>query len=204
MPLPPADSRSLLTRRMITCAGYERTDGLLEVDGHLVDLNNYPVGNDWRGEVEPGNPVHEMQVRLTIDDALVIRRIDACTDAAPYPYCRDVTPNLQRLLGLKITGGFKQQMRSLVGHTEGCTHLVTLIEAIATVAIRTLAGRSRSRGDTSLVVFAARDPKRPPLIDTCHSYAADSPVVQKLWPQYYRPRAADPESGPEHGAEGGD
>ncbi len=37
MPLPAARPRELLTRRTITCNGYLRDDGLLDVEGHLVD-----------------------------------------------------------------------------------------------------------------------------------------------------------------------
>jgi len=191
MPLPVSDARSLLTRRSIICEGYEREDGLLDVEGRLQDVNAYPIENEWRGEVAAGKSVHEMHLRLRIDTDLVIRHVDACIEAAPYPICREVLQPLQRLVGLKIAGGFKQQVRSLVGHTEGCTHVLTLIEALGTVAIRTLAGKSRRRGEAVFNIFGSRDPKRPPLIDTCHSYAASSPIVKKLWPQYYRPRTAE-------------
>ena len=43
MPLPVSDARSLLTRRSIVCEGYEREDGLLDVEGRLQDVNAYPI-----------------------------------------------------------------------------------------------------------------------------------------------------------------
>jgi hypothetical protein len=183
MPLPPPDSRTALTRRTVSCEGYSRSDGLLEVEGHLVDVKAYEHVYGWRDPLPAGQPIHEMWIRMTFDQDLVIRAIASVTDAAPYPMCRDVAPNLQRLVGLKIAGGFKQEMRRRVGGTEGCTHVVTLLEALANNAIQTLASQLRDQGqDAVLGAFRARDPQRPPLIDTCYSYASDSPVVARLWP----------------------
>lgn len=189
MPLPPPDARTLLTRRTLCCEGYSRADGLLEVEGHLVDVKGYEHVYGWRDPLPAGQPIHEMWVRITFDQDLVIREIASATDAAPYPTCRDIAPNLQRLVGLKIAGGFKQEMRKRVGGTEGCTHVVTLIEALANSTIQTLASRLRDQGQEAVMgVFGARDRERPPLIDTCHSYASDSPVVARLWPHLHRPR----------------
>lgn len=179
----------------MTCEGYVREDGLLEVEGHLVDVKGYDHAYGWRPPVLAGQPIHEMWVRLTFDDGLTIRAIASATDHAPFPTCREIAPNLKRLLGLKIAGGFKQQMRARVGHTEGCTHVVTLLEAMANNAIQTLASRRREQGaEAVLGVFGARDPSRPPLLDTCHSYASYSPVVAERWPQFYRPRSPEPAS----------
>ena len=131
MPLPQSVSRELLTRRTVTCEGYSRADGLMDI----------------------------------------------------------ITPHTRRLVGLKIAGGFKREMRARIGNTEGCTHIVALMEELAGVAIQTLAGRRRGRGTREqLSTFNVRDPSRPALLDTCHSYAADSPIIARLWPMHYRPK----------------
>ncbi len=186
MALPTAGPRTRVTRRTIECAGYECADGLLDVEGCLRDLNDWPLNNPWRS-VQPGQPVHEMHVRLRLDHTLRIHAVEVSMEATPYPYCQGAKPNLQRLVGLRITGGFKQQARKLIGHTEGCTHVLALVENLATIAVRTLAGRTRDDEATRFAVFSARDPARAPLIDTCYSYAASSPVVQQVFPQHYRP-----------------
>lgn len=187
MPLSNPGPRTRLTKRTIECEGYERPDGLLEVEGRLRDVNEYPVENPWRGVLPAGQPVHEMNVRLTLDDTLVIRAVEISMDAAPYPFCQHVKPNLERLVGLKVMGGFKQQARKLIGHTEGCTHVLTLVEALATAAIRALAGKSRHSDSDRFAAFGARDPTSVPLVNTCYSYAASSPVVEKMFPEHYRP-----------------
>ena len=199
MPLSTPEGRTLLTTRVIECAGYECADGLLDIEGRLQDVNNHPVENPWRA-LPAGQPVHVMQVRLRVDDTLTIHAVEVSMDSAPYPFCQGAKPNVQRLVGLKITGGFKQQVRKLIGHTEGCTHVLTLIDVLSAVAVRSLAGKGRRRGSTSLEVFGARDPGRTPLLDTCYSYAATSPVVEKLYPEHYRPPQAQ-QKGVEEGGD---
>jgi hypothetical protein len=192
MPLPSARPRELLTRRTMTCEGYLRDDGLVDVEGHLVDARGYDTRNDWRGEVPRGQPAHEMWVRLTVDDRLMVTEAVAATDHSPYPMCRDTLPNLARLVGLSVAGGFKKQVRARIGATEGCTHVLALIDAMSNVAIHAIAGKRRGQGrDTMLGTYGTREGATHPLIGSCHSYAPDSPVVAKLWPQHYRPRSAD-------------
>ena len=43
MPLPPSVPRELLTRRTVTCEGYSRADGLMDIEGHLVDVRGYDM-----------------------------------------------------------------------------------------------------------------------------------------------------------------
>ncbi len=76
-----------------------------------------------------------------------------------------------------------------MGNTEGCTHIIALIDIMAGVAVQTLAAKRMGRStDEVLSTFSRRGSGRPALIDTCHSYAADSPVVKQLWPMHYVPR----------------
>jgi hypothetical protein len=193
MPLPPPTDRELLTRRTITCEGHRRADGLFDVEGHLVDTRGYVHEYGSRPPIPPGGPIHEMRVRMTVDSGGRIVAILAATDSAPYlAICREVVPNLERLVGLKIAGGFKQAMRERVGSTDGCTHIVTLLEAMANNAVQTLAASVREQGSGAVYArFGLRDQTRHPLLDTCHTYAASSPVVASLWPEHHRPAAAD-------------
>jgi hypothetical protein len=195
MPLPVPRSRELLTGRTITCNGYLRDDGRMDIEGHLVDVRGYDTANDWRGPVRRGEPAHEMWVRLTIDDQLSICEAACSSDAVPYPTCREVPPNLQRLVGLSVSGGFKKQVRALIGGTEGCTHILALIDAMSSVAVHALAAKRRDQGrDVMLGSYGTRADASHPLVDSCHSYAADSPIVKVLWPASYRPTKSDQSS----------
>ena len=85
-----------------------------------------------------GTPVHEMWLRLTVDDELVIRDVEAVTDHSPFPICRGITGNFARLKGLSIRPGFHAKVKELLGGVEGCTHLVEMLGPVATTAFQTI------------------------------------------------------------------
>jgi Protein of unknown function (DUF2889) len=181
MPLSPPQPRQPLVKRTISCQGYARDDGLLDIEGQLVDTYDYEVQSPERGRIEAQTPIHEMHLRLTIDDGSVIRALESAIEHSPFKYCQGVIPNLQRLVGVKVTGGFRKIVQEQVGHTEGCTHIVTLLNTLSTVAIRTLAGSRRVAGKGGyLDAFATRGDGRHPLLNTCRTYAADSPITLQL------------------------
>lgn len=188
MPLsPPVSRRRLLNRREITCEGYERDDGLIDIEGRLRDSRGYDMEGQVARSVKQGDAVHDMWVRLTLDATLTVREVDGAMDATPYDTCQLATPNLQRLVGINVAAGFKKEVRARIGRTAGCTHVVSLIDAMATVALHALVSARRHLGREAVrSVFAESPDGRPPLIDSCISHAADSPVVKKLWPDHYR------------------
>lgn len=84
MPLPDAAiDRTLLHTRTITCEGYERADGLWDIDGWMTDVKTYDVPNLDRNGIPAGVPVHGMGLRMTIDTDLIIRDIVAVQDFTP-------------------------------------------------------------------------------------------------------------------------
>jgi hypothetical protein len=182
MALSNAGERTLITDRSIQCAGYRRADSRFDVEGTIIDTRGYGQEITDRGWIDAGTPVHQMHVRLTFDADFVIEAVESQTVASPQDYCRGMTPNMQRLVGLRITGGFKKAMHERIGGTAGCTHIVTLVEALATVAIQTVAGHRKMSGGGFLDTFGTRGKGRPALLDSCYAYAADSPVARRLWP----------------------
>src|SRR6185503_3896212 len=101
MPLSaPAPRRHLHTRN-ITCEGYARDDGLWDIEARIVDTKTYRVEEPFRGVRAPGMPVHDMQLRLTLDRDMVVREIEVTTNAAPYDACPSVAPNYKALVGAR-------------------------------------------------------------------------------------------------------
>ncbi|MCP5150094.1 MAG: DUF2889 domain-containing protein [Ectothiorhodospiraceae bacterium] len=177
MPLSPAAPREKLHLRDIECHGYRRDDGLWDIEGHLVDTKTYAFDNRYHGRIEPGTPVHEMWLRLTIDEDMVVHEAEAVTDHSPYPICPDITPRFALLKGLRIGPGWTREVQRRVGGVNGCTHLFELVRTVATTAFQTLvAARARKPVDES---------KPPRWIDTCHAHASDSPIVRDRWPRFY-------------------
>jgi hypothetical protein len=176
MPLPAPAAREPIHTRRIECRGYRRADGLWDIEGHLTDTKAYAFDNKWRGTLEPGMPIHEMWLRLTLDDDFIVREAVAATDASPFEICPAVTPAFAALTGLRIGKGWSGQVRERLGGVKGCTHLVELaLGAMATAAIQTI-GPLRAKTDSD---------RRPGHLDTCHALASDGPVVREHYPRHY-------------------
>lgn len=183
MPLPDPAERTLLHLRDIELRGYERADGMFDIEAHLTDTKSYGYTNPGRGWMAPGDRLHGMWIRLTIDDSLLIHACEAAIDHSPFDLCPSAAPNFSRLVGLRIGPGFNRAVAERVGGVHGCTHLREVLSQVATVAFQTLNPARRQAAAEKLQLENAKGPNgRPAIIGTCLSYAPDSPVVAKRWP----------------------
>ena len=178
----PAPRKHLHTRT-IKCEGFERDDGLFDIEAQIVDQKTYALDEPIRGHRPAGAPVHDMQLRLTLDRAMTVRAIEVTTNSAPYDICPSVAPGYQGLIGAKIGGGWRKAVTEAVGRTKGCTHITELLMPAATVAFQTMGSWKPQEG--------AAAGAKPGFIDGCRAWASDGPVVQKLFPMHYRP-GSDP------------
>jgi hypothetical protein len=189
MPLSAPAPREHIHTRHVTCEGYRREDGLWDIEGHLVDTKTYAFSNNERGEIEPGVPVHEMRIRLTIDDTFEIRAVEAVTEHSPFSVCREIAPNFERLVGLTIGAGWRRAVAARVGGVEGCTHIVELLGPVATTAFQTIMPlRERERAKRQREAGSAAktgERKRPRLLNTCHAFREDGPKTKEFWPDFY-------------------
>jgi hypothetical protein len=184
------ERRRLMHRRSIECTGYLRNDGLWEVEAWLVDTKPFAQRDHFRGELQPGDPVHDIGVRLAVDDALTIREAETTMRATPFPTCVDVEPILQRLAGERIGPGWRDLVRRKIGRLETCTHLSELLGPAVTTLYQTMSYGKTPDGRSSLEdQRGAREP--PFFLGGCHSWRTDGPVVAELFPQFVTPRPAD-------------
>lgn len=184
------ERRRLMHRRSIECNGYLRNDGLWEVEAWLVDTKPFAQRDHFRGELQPGDPVHDIGVRLAVDDALTIREAETTMRATPFPTCVDVEPILQRLVGERIGPGWRDLVRRKIGRLETCTHLSELLGPAVTTLYQTMSYGKTPDGRSSLEdQRGAREP--PFFLGGCHSWRTDGPVVAELFPQFVTPRPAD-------------
>ena len=186
MPLPESSSRKHVHTRTITYKGYEREDELWDMEAHMTDTKTYKFSNDWRGEMQAGEPLHEMLLRVTIDDDFIIQNVIAVTDNSPFEMCPEIAPNYKALIGIRMGPGWRKAIRMQVGGVQGCTHLTELLFPMATVAMQTIWPLSRKRKRKEREGEAEKQQSRRPLIlDTCHAWASDSQVVKQNTPKYY-------------------
>jgi len=179
MSLSEPVSRKHLHTRTIRCEGYERDDGLYDIEARIVDTKTYEVDEPFRGHRPAGAPVHDMQLRLTLDRSMTVRAIEVTTNHAPYDICPSVAPGYQGLIGAKVGGGWRKAVTEAVGRTKGCTHITELLMPAATVAFQTM-------GSWKPQTAASASQEKPLFIDGCKAWASDGPVVRKMFPMHYR------------------
>jgi hypothetical protein len=176
----PKARRESLHRRAIEIVGYRREDGLYDIEGHLLDSKDvaFKVGGQLRA---PGEPVHGMWLRITVDRELRIVDAEANTEAMPYEgVCERIAPDYAKLIGLVIGPGYLRGLKERLGGLHGCTHLTELAGSLATAAFQTFAGQGHVPAD-----------RKPPQLDRCHALDVHGEVVRQFHPKWYRgPRAA--------------
>src|ERR1700722_14039236 len=133
----PADRERLHTRS-IEINGYHRADGLYDIEAHLTDTKSFGQTNSDPAHIEPGEPIHDMRLRLTLDEQMHIKAVEAVSDKTPYAMCPTAAPNFTRLIGMQIKAGFLREATHAVGGTIGCTHLRELLQQMATIAFQTI------------------------------------------------------------------
>lgn len=182
MPLSAASNRELVHTRRYEFQGFRRDDGLWDVEGRMTDVRAYGFDNEYRGHIPAGEPIHDMRVRLTLDDEMVIKAIEVATDAAPFQICPAILPNFQAVVGLKIGPGWNRKIKELLGGARGCTHHVEMLGAIATAAFQTIYPARSRYGYPSP---PSGPGTKPPLIDSCHAFASDGDIVKRRWPDFF-------------------
>jgi len=188
MSLSTPSERKLTHTRVVTCQGFERPDGLWDIEGRIVDTKPYAFPNrDRGGEIKADEPLHNMSIRLTIDARLEVHDAEAVIDDSPYDYCKCVTPVVRQLIGLRIAPGWTLKSKSAMGKNRGCTHLTELLGPMATTAIQTLSSKRPKQEANSI----SQKRKSSRFIGSCHALAADSPVVKQHWPDQYQDSGTD-------------
>ncbi len=182
--LPAPAARRPLHTREVRCQGYIRDDGLFDIEGEIIDTKAYPFDNHYRGELQPGDPIHHMRVRITVDEDLRIRAAEAVSLSTPYEVCRLAAPNFERLVGIRIGPGYMRRVKERYGRDQGCTHILELLYPMGTTAFQTVfpyreyqrRQKGMSEGDAM---------QNGPPLNSCYAFSSHSPVVKHLWPENY-------------------
>ena len=182
MALPiAARERQLKHRRSIDVQIYARGNGLWEVDAHITDVRTRET-RMATGMLAAGEPIHDMLVRLVVDENFNVVEAGAQTLAMPYPgQCDAFSEVYSRLVGLNLMRGFRQAVKERLGGVQACTHINELTQVLPTAVVQAFAGEViDTRGDRE-------DSPQPFQIDRCHALRADGLTVKTYYPRWYRP-----------------
>jgi len=188
MPLSQASEREQIHNRSISITAYQRGDGLVDVEGHILDIKpfSHHLLDSHRAA---GEPVHDLWLRLTINRELEVQSAEAKLDVGAHGICHLVAPNFEALAGLKIGPGWNRMVRERVGHGRGCTHLVEMLAQMATTAMQAIWTERTPMGETREGEDGGRGlPRRLPagMLNTCYTYNNDSEFVREYFPEDYQ------------------
>lgn len=187
MALSTPTTRTPLHTRRLTLQGYQRDDGLLDIEGHLVDTKPFDVPNKDRGGfIQEGESLHEMRVRLTLDKEMLIHHAEAVAEWTPFNYCHNSTQTFPHLVGLKIGPGWNTRVKELLGGSKGCTHITEMLGQMATTAYQALYSAKR------LEEHPMDSDEKPAILDSCFGLTTDGSVVAEHWPMFYRATPSHP------------
>ena len=185
--LPSPVARRPIHTRQIRFEGFLREDGLWDIDCELSDTKSETIHMRERGVLPPGEPVHLLRVRLTLDDDFVIRGVQTASTKVPFQECHIAAADpMQKLVGLKMGPGWRKALNGAIGGVAGCTHLRELVFNAATAAFQMIPHYRETQAGSDTAPGAGSD--QPPFyMGQCMTWAFDGPVVQRNAPQFYRP-----------------
>jgi hypothetical protein len=162
--------------RKVDTAIYEGAENTIIIEGSLQD-NRFCDSHLFTGEIRPPYTVHHMIVRMELElPDLTILDIEVEMPSVPHEPCRDIIECLEPLKGMPIAAGFTAKVRKMVDRKKACTHLLTLLAAMAPAAFQG-AWSARIRQPVEMEIYAGMMDK---LKNTCWTWRDEGPLAEKL------------------------
>jgi len=169
--------RKLLHSRRVHYEGFEREDGLYEIEGTLLDTKPMAFEIEGEGPWQPEQPIHGMRLRVVIDAQFVVQDIEVAMDHVPHGECRSAQAPMRRMLGCSMRQGWRQAINERLGKVQGCAHLRELLQNMGTVAIQTLSPR--------MMEARKADGSAPLPLGGCQAWDPAGPMVARIYPHFH-------------------
>lgn len=182
MPLPETKQREHVHTRTITINAFQRDDGLLDVEGRLTDIK--PFDHQMMDCLRnAGDPVHDLSIRITLDDTLTVTDAVASMDSTAHDLCSMATPNFKNIIGLQVVAGWNKKVKAAMSPGLGCTHIIEMLAQMASGAKQ--ATWSRKPGES----FETPPPEERDIafgmVNSCYPYRENSPWIKENFPNSY-------------------
>lgn len=143
-------------------------DGVLELEGRLVDTKAYDTRIGFGRELPAGEPVHDMTIRILLGPDWRIRDIRLQMTHTPFDICSEVIRRFENLRGESMGKGWNALLNERFSGVSGCRHLIDLLRGMATVAFQSMP--SNGWTEEGLAFMA----------DSCHAFRQGGPVMVRL------------------------
>jgi hypothetical protein len=176
--------KELLHSRRIEVSCFETDEESLLVEGWLTDERMVPCMLYTTGQLLDPGVFHHMiaRMRVSLPD-LYILSLDAEMPIVPMDMCREISDSVEKLIGLQLKPGFTDTVRSLLGYTEGCVHLMNLVLAMASAAVQgagTFYSRKREDDRPGQAHVRPEDLDRSVLVNSCWLWREDGPLMNLI------------------------
>ena len=179
MPLSDTGARREIHHRIIDMRAYAREDGLYDAEAHLVDTKPFDFLRPSSPVPAPaGQALHDLWVRITVDEDFTVRAIEAASDVTPWGICKQAEATLSVLVGEKLARGWSSRVKERLRGAASCTHLMEMLIPLATTALQ---------GINALRTDLHHSPQK---VDSCYAFGREREVVKLLWPQHWQPPQA--------------
>jgi hypothetical protein len=155
-------------RRSIEHRTWMHEDGVLEIEGRLIDSKAYDSTIGFNRPLPAGEAVHDMTIRIRLGCDGLIQEIRLQMDSTPFDICPEIIQRFETLRGVSMGKGWNALLSERFAGAGGCRHLIDLLRGMATVAFQSL-----SRGGWS-------EPALESFTDSCHAFRQGSPVMMRL------------------------
>lgn len=169
----------LIHERKIHVRTFETGENRIRIEGTLTDERFCPSFlYSIMSFINPGR-VHRMTVLLdvTLPD-LTIEEVEAEMPTVPVDVCREIRDVVTRLAGLRMTRGFTNRIKDVMGGRKGCLHMTHLINAMSAAAVQgSYAYYTRVREDGRI---KSPDFDGSIIVNSCHIWREGGPFASRL------------------------
>ena len=169
--------RSLRHRRRVIGNGYQREDGLWDIEVMLTDKKTYSFNNQDRGYIAAGEALHDMAIRLTMTSRFEIVDIEAVISDSPYSICPVAVDNCHLLKGEFVKPGFNKKVIKVLGGGKGCRHISDMLAYAANVSFQTISHNDSLEEDK--LTLENLTYIKDKFVDSCYAYRKDGEVYNR-------------------------
>ncbi len=165
--------------RSITIDCYEQDEETLLLEGTLADERFFPYLVYATGNSEDPGIIHGFSVSMILElPSMTIKNVTAQMPTIPMPGCDEARASLEKLNNLQVKPGLANEVRKIIGKTEGCLHLTNLILSMLAAAMQGVwAYYSRIKGERPL---QAPDVNLSFMIDSCWMWRENGPLATRI------------------------
>lgn len=165
--------------RNIIYSGYLRSDGLWDIEGVLRDVRAYDSSSIYRPVIRIGELLHDIWIRVTLNDEMTVMAIASSMDATPVNECPAAQSSVASMVGLTIGRGWREAINTRMGSVRGCTHMREMLFNLATATFHTIPFYC-SQIALKEASVEARQARHALQVRQCMTWDPESPFMQRL------------------------